>query len=233
MTKPVCVVAGVGPGNGVALARRFASGGYAVALLARSETALKEFEQEISGSKAFPCDMIDETAVETVFESIRQELGPVTVLVYNAGSGRWGNVDEVTAEDFANAWHVNAYGCLLAAQQVLTDMRQAKQGNIIVIGATAALRGGANFTAFASAKAAQRSLAQSLARYLGPQGIHVSYVIIDGVVDSPRTRKLMGDKPDDFFLKSDHIAESVFYLTRQPPSAWTFELDLRPFAEKW
>jgi len=116
---------------------------------------------------------------------------------------------------------------------VLPDMRTAGSGNIVVIGATASKRGGANFAAFASGKAAQYNLAQSMARHLDPERIHVSYVIIDGVVDLERTRKRLPDKPDEFFLQPADIAESVYQLTRQKPSAWTFELDLRPFAEKW
>lgn len=104
---------------------------------------------------------------------------------------------------------------------------------MVIIGATASIKGGANFTPFASAKAAQRSLAQSMARYLDPQKIHVSYIIVDGVIDLDRTRKAMPDKPNDYFINPDHLAQSVWFLTQQQPSAWTFELDLRPFGEKW
>lgn len=233
MSKPVCVVVGVGPGNGAAFARKFASEGYDVALLARNQDYLKELKEQIPGSKAFVYDVTAVDKAGEAFERIRAEMGPVEVLVYNAGSGMFGSVDDTTTEAFESSWRVNALGCLACAKQVIPDMRNAKAGNIIVIGATASLRGGANFTAFASAKAAQRSLAQSMARHLGPDGIHVSYVIIDGVIDLERTRKMMPDQPDDYFLQPNHIAESVFFLTRQPPSAWTFELDLRPFGEKW
>jgi NAD(P)-dependent dehydrogenase (short-subunit alcohol dehydrogenase family) len=116
---------------------------------------------------------------------------------------------------------------------VIPAMKERGQGAIVVIGATASLRGGARTTGFASAKAAQRSLAQSMARGLGPAGIHVSYVVIDGVIDLERTRSRMPDHPDDFFLKPDAIAEAVFQLTEQDSSAWSFEVDLRPYAEKW
>ena len=112
-------------------------------------------------------------------------------------------------------------------------MRAKGEGNIIIIGATASLRGNIGTVPFASAKAAQRSLAQSLAKTLGPENIHVSYVIVDGVIGLERTKKNMSDKPEDFFMNPDHIAESVYFLSRQPKSAWTFELDLRPFGEKW
>jgi NADP-dependent 3-hydroxy acid dehydrogenase YdfG len=233
MSKPICVVVGVGPGNGAAFARKFASEGYAVALLARNQDYLKELEVEIPGSKGFAFDVMDAEAVSRVFGQIKAEMGPVEVLVYNAGSGLFGNVDDTTPDDFEGSWRVNALGCFVCAKQVIPDMREAKAGNLVIIGATASLRGGAYFAAFASAKAAQRSLAQSMARHLGPQGIHVAYVIIDGMIDLERTRKMMPDKQDDDFLQPDHIAESVFFLTRQPRSAWTFELDLRPFREKW
>jgi NADP-dependent 3-hydroxy acid dehydrogenase YdfG len=233
MSKPVCVVVGVGPGNGAAFARKFACEGYDVALLARSQDYLKELEEQIPGSKGLAFDVTDAESASRVFGQIKAEMGPVEVLVYNAGSGQFGSVDDTTPDDFEGSWRVNALGCLVCAKQVIPDMREAKAGNLVIIGATASLRGGAYFAAFASAKAAQRSLAQSMARHLGPQGIHVAYVIIDGMIDLERTRKMMPDKQDDDFLQPDHIAESVFFLTRQPRSAWTFELDLRPFREKW
>jgi len=233
MSKPVCAIVGVGPGNGAAFARKFASEGYSVALLARNPDYLMDLEESIPGSKGFSFDVTDTEAASRVFERIKGQMGPVEVLVYNAGSGQFGSVDDTTPEAFESAWRVNALGCLACAKQIIPDMRKAKGGNIIVIGATASLRGGANFAAFASAKAAQRSLAQSMSRHLGPDRIHVSYVIIDGVIDLERTRKMIPDKPDEYFLQPDNIAESVFFLTRQPPSAWTFELDLRPFGEKW
>jgi NADP-dependent 3-hydroxy acid dehydrogenase YdfG len=204
-----------------------------VALLARNPDYLRDLESQIPGSKAFVYDVTEADRAGEVFNQIKTTMGPVAVLVYNAGSGQFGSIDVTTPEDFESAWRVNALGCLACARQVVPDMREARVGNIIVIGATASLRGGANFVAFASAKSAQRSLAQSMARHLGPEGIHVSYVIIDGVIDLERTRKMMPDSPDEAFLQPDHIAESVFFLTRQPQSAWTFELDLRPFGEKW
>lgn len=233
MNKPVCVVAGAGPGNGAAIARKFAGAGYGIALLARDKANLESITARIDGARLYPCDLAELKSVQTAFGSIKQEIGTVSVLIYNAGGGRWGHVEETAPEDFERAWRVNSYGCLIAAQQVIPDMLQMGRGNIVVIGATASLRGGANFTAFASAKAAQRSLAQSMARHLAPRGIHVAYLIIDGVVALARTRARLPDKPDEFFLKPDDIAESVLFLTRQKQSAWTFELDVRPFGEKW
>lgn len=233
MAQGVCVVAGVGPGNGAAFSRRFASVGYSVAMLARNAEYLGELKATIPGSYAYPCDLSDPDSVREVLYKVRDDLGPVDVMVYNAGSGQWASVEETTIDGFESSWRINTLGLLVATQQVIPDMKKAGSGAIVVIGATASLRGGANTTGFASAKAAQRSLAQSIARGVGPKGIHVSYVIIDGVIDLERTRARMPGKADDFFLKPDQIAESVFQLTQQDRSAWTFELDLRPFAEKW
>ncbi len=238
MAKPVCVVVGVGPGNGAAFARKFTGEGYAVALLARNETFLKQLETQLPNARAYAYDVTDVEQAPRVFERIQAEMGPARVLVYNAGAGKFSNVDATSAADFEHAWRTNALGCLVACQQVIPEMRKqgrqgSEHGSIVIIGATASLKGAADFLPFAAAKAAQRSLAQSLARHLGPDKIHVAYVIIDAVVDLERTRKAMPGKPREFFIQSDDIAESVFFLTQQPQSAWTFEIDLRPFMEKW
>lgn len=233
MSKGVCVVVGVGPGNGAAIADRFAANGYQVALCARDKERLNEIAASIRGSTPFVYDVRDPQAAPGVFAQIRQQLGPIDVLVYNAGAGAFANIDDATPEDFQAAWEVNCRGLFLAIKEVLPDMRAAGGGNVVVIGATASVRGGANFAPFASAKAGQRGLVQSLARHLWPEKIHVAYVILDGVVNLRRTRQQMPGKPDEFFLEPSRIAESVYFLTRQDKQAWTFELDLRPFAEKW
>jgi NAD(P)-dependent dehydrogenase (short-subunit alcohol dehydrogenase family) len=231
--KRVCVVVGVGPGNGAALARRFARDGYTVALLARSSDFTSELARTLPGSKAFTCDVADQKSVEQAFSAVRAELGEVDTLVYNAGSGVWGNAEEISVADFETSWRINALGSLLAARQVIPAMKGAGRGNIVFIGATASRRGVAGTAAFAPAKAAQKSLAESLARYLWPLGIHVSLIVVDGVVDLPRTRAFMKDKPESFFIKPDDVAETAFALTQQKPSAWSFEVEARPFAEKW
>lgn len=233
MSKPVCAVVGVGPGNGSAIARRFAAQGYAVALLARHGDRLADLERELDGARAYSCDATDAGQVKETFARIEREMGPVNVLVHNAGSGHFKNFDDTTPADFEADWKINALGLLLTGQAVVPQMRRQGCGAIVVIGATASLTGNAGFAPFAAAKSAQRSLAQSMARHLDPEGIHVAYVIIDAVVDLPRTREMMPDKPDDFFAKPEHIAETVWFLSQQPKSAWTFELDLRPFGEKW
>jgi NADP-dependent 3-hydroxy acid dehydrogenase YdfG len=233
LSEPVCAIVGVGPGNGAAFARYFAEAGARVALCARSLPALQSLAAGLPGAHAYAYDARDPDSAALAFEQIRGELGPITTLIYNAGSAVFGNIDSLDLEAFRAAWEVNTAGLFVAARQVLPDMRQAGGGNLVVIGATASWKANPGFTAFASAKAAQRALAQALARQLGPENVHVAYVIVDGVIDIPRTRTLLPDRPDDFFLKADEIARAVLFLTRQDRSAWTFELDLRPFCEKW
>ena len=232
MSQPVCIVAGVGPGNGESLTRRFADEGYKVAMLARSEGYLTELESQIDNATGFAVDITDAEAVNQTFGAIREQLGPVSVLVHNAGAFQMKPFTDVTAEELEKHWRVNTLSLLLTAQQAAADMLEAGGGSIVVIGATASLRGGAQFASLASSKAAQHILAESMARYLGPQKVHVSYVIVDGVINTPRTRQMI-DKPDDFFLSPDRIADTVFHLASQDSSAWTFQVDLRPFGESW
>jgi NAD(P)-dependent dehydrogenase (short-subunit alcohol dehydrogenase family) len=231
--RPVCAVVGVGPGNGAAFARRFAAEGYAVALLARDPAFSESVAATLPEARSYRCDVTDAGAVESTFAAIARDLGDVDVLVYNAGSGVWGTVEEVTAAAFESAWRVNAMGALLTSQQVIPAMKRAGRGSIVFVGATASRRGGAKTAAFAPAKAAQRSLAESMARQLWPAGIHVALIVVDGVVDLPRTRQAMASKPDSFFVKPDDVAAIGFELTRQQPSAWSFEVEARPFAETW
>ncbi|AKU92662.1 SDR family NAD(P)-dependent oxidoreductase [Vulgatibacter incomptus] len=231
--KKVCVVVGVGPGNGAALAHRFAKDGYAVALLARSSATSSKLASELPDARAFACDVSDAGSVARAFASIRDEMGEVDVVAYNAGSGVFGTLDDVTGADFEASWRVNSLGLLLVAKEVAPAMKAAKSGAIIVTGATASRRGVARTTAFAPAKAAQRSLCESLARQLGPHGIHVGLIIVDGVVDMPRTREWMKDKPDEFFIQPSGVAELASFLVRQDRSAWTFEAEARPFGESW
>ncbi len=231
--KPVCVVVGVGPGNGAAFARRFASQGYQVALVARSTDVTLALAATLGGARAYACDVTDAAAVERTFNTIRTDLGEVEVLVYNPGVGVWANVEDITPQDFEASWRTNVFGALLASKQVIPAMKKNRRGSIVFIGATASRRGGARTAAFAPAKAAQKSLAESMARHLWPAGIHIALVILDGVVDIPATRKMLPDKPDSFFIQPDAVAENVFMLTQQKSSAWSFEIEARPFGETW
>ena len=231
--SPVCVITGVGPGNGWALTRRFAQAGYRVAMLARDQERLASYAAQCAQAQAFPCDVSDPETLQQTLARVAETLGPVHTLIHNAGAGVFKRYDEITLEEMEQTWRINTLALLVAAQALAPPMCAAGQGNILVIGATAALRGKPQTAGFAAAKAAQRSLAQSLARTLGPQGVHVAYVVIDGVVDLPRTRQALPDKPDDFFLAPEDIAESVHALSAQPRSAWSFEVDLRPYGESW
>ncbi len=233
MREKLAIVVGAGPGNGLAFGRKFYAEGYQVSLLSRSADNLEQLRRVLPDAHYDRCDVTQPQEIHRAVGSIHDQWGPVDTLIYNAGAGAFGSIDEITAEQFEHAWRVNALGCLHCVRQVLSGMYDAGRGNIVVIGATASVRGGAGFAAFSSAKGAQRNLVQSLARHVGPRGIHVAYVVIDGVIDMQRTRQYFHDKPDDFFLQPDAIAETVFCLTQQPPSAWTFELDLRPYGERW
>ncbi|MFO7527946.1 MAG: SDR family NAD(P)-dependent oxidoreductase [Marinobacter sp.] len=233
MMSKVCVVMGVGPGNGEAFVKRFCNEGYQVAMLARSEDYLKQLEQSVDSAHAFPCDMMQPERIGSVLAAIESKLGPVSVMLYNAGGGVFKSVEEASLEDFEANWRLNVQGLVAATKAALPQLRQHDTASIVVTSASAATRGRANTAPFASAKAAQRSLAQSLARQLGPEKIHVANVVIDGVVDLPRTREMLPDKPDDFFVQPSAVADAVWDLCQQNPSAWTFELDIRPFGESW
>lgn len=233
MAKPVCAVVGVGPGNGAALARAFAREEMAIALLARGTDCSNGLASELQDARAYKCDISSPDEIAAAFSAMRKDLGDPAVMIYNAGSGVRGDAESISLEAFENAWRVNALGALAASQQVIPAMKSAGAGAIIFIGATASLRGGAQTAGFASGKAAQRSLAESMARSLGPQGIHVSLIVIDAVVNLPRTRERMPDKPDDFFIEPDDVAATAVWLAKQPRSAWTFEITVRPFGEKW
>jgi NAD(P)-dependent dehydrogenase (short-subunit alcohol dehydrogenase family) len=232
-SKPVCVVVGVGPGNGAAFGRRFSAEGYAVALLARSTALANDLAATLPDARAYGCDVSDAISVEATFAAIRRDLGEADAVIYNAGSGAWGSIEEVTVADFEANWRVNALGTLLVSKAVIPAMKRAGRGTIVIVGATASRRGGPRTAAFAPAKAAQRSLAESMARSLWPAGIHVALIIVDGVVDLPRTRERMPDKPDSFFVEPDDVADTAFRLSEQKRSAWSFEVEARPFGESW
>lgn len=231
--RPVAVVLGAGPGNGLAFAQRFSVEGYAVAMVARDGSRVDKLALMVPHAHGFACDVTQASAVEQLFQQISEQLGPVDVLIHNAGKGVWGDAQTVSLEDFEQSWQTNVLGALVAARAVLPQMRSRNQGAILFVGATASLRGGASMAAFASAKAAQRSLAQSLARAYGPDGVHVAVLIVDGIVDEPVMRERMSDHPDDFFMQPADIADAAMGIVNQPRTAWTFELDLRPYGEIW
>jgi len=230
---PVCAVVGVGPGNGEAFARRFSADGYAVALMARRTDLTAKLAAELPHAASYACDAADAKSVEAAFGLIRRDLGEVDVLIFNAGSGVWGTIEEVAAEDFERAWRINALGLFLASREVIPAMRRKGKGAIIVVGATASRRGVAGTAAFAPAKMAQRALAESMARHLWPAGIHVALIVVDGGVRSAAARARYPDRAGDAFIAPEGVADIAAYLAGQERSAWSFEVEARPSAEKW
>ena len=233
MKDRVCVVTGVGPGTGSALVRRFADDGYQVAMLARDPERLEALAAEVPGTHAFPVDVSDLEALQECLAKLTGQLGAPRVLLWNAVAGGFGPFEDVVPAQLEARFRVNVTAFLAAVQALAPAMIEAGDGAVIATGNTSAWRGKANFAGFAPTKAAQRILAQSMARSLGPRGVHVAYVVIDAVIDVPWTRKAMPDAPDDFFIQPRGIAEAVHHLAHQERSAWTFELDLRPGGESW
>ena len=219
--KVACVI-GYGPGIGASCARKWSAEGYAVALISRNAEKLAAAKATIPNSQGFPADVTDPRSLEAALTKVEETFGPIDDLLYNAGSGLWKSYDQVQDHELDLAFKTNAGGLLTAARVVVSKMEARGSGNLVVTGATAALRGKPKTTAFAAAKAAQRSLTQSIARKAMPSGVHVVYAIIDGAVGDGETR-----------IHPDAIADTFFNLTLQPKSCWTFELDMRPFVESW
>lgn len=227
--KPLALVTGVGPGTGAAIARRFAESGYRVAMLARNAERLAQLEREIPHSIAVPCDV---TNLEDLASAI-QRIGNPDVVIHNAVGGAFGTFTEVDADVLQRNFEINTMALFHLARLTTPAMIEAGRGALIVTGNTSALRGKAAFAGFAPTKAAQRILAESLARDLGPKGIHVAYLIIDAVIDVPWQRELRPEAPDDFFISPASIAGEVHHLAHQPKDAWSFIAEVRPFHEPW
>jgi NAD(P)-dependent dehydrogenase (short-subunit alcohol dehydrogenase family) len=233
----VAVVVGVGPGLGAAVARRFARGGFAVALLARRREVLAGFEQEIAaaGGRAISCaaDAADPASVAQAFAEVRSALGDPSVLVYNAGAFVPGGILDVTPEQLDACWRVGCLGAFAAAREVVPAMIASARGTILLTGATASLRGSASFPCLAVSKFGLRALGQSLARELGPKGIHVAHVVIDGQIDTPRIRAYAPDRAPSTLLDPEAVAETYWQMHQQHPTAWTQEVDVRPSVERF
>jgi short-subunit dehydrogenase len=232
-TNPVAVVTGVGPGTGAAIVRRFAQGGYSVAMLARNQDRLARLESEIANAHAYACDVTDEAQIDSTIAAIRTGLGTPKVLIHNAVGGAFGNFLTIDPQVLNQNFQVNTMALLHLARRLAPAMVTAGDGAIIASGNTSALRGKANFAGFAPTKAAQRILAESIARELGPKGVHVAYVLIDAVIDLEWTRKRWPEAPDGFFIKPAAIAEEIWHVAHQDRSAWSFNVEVRPFGETW
>src|SRR6266404_2521457 len=222
----VAFLTGAGPGLGASLVRRFAKE-YAVAVNARNESFVKSLGDEIraSGGTALevPGDIGDRDQVAGMFGSIRERLGPPDVLLYNAGSGAFGTVTEITPEQFEASWRVNAFGAFLCAAECTPGMISRGRGVMLFTGATAGVKAGPRSVAFGPAKFAMRGLAQSLARDLGPKGIHVAWINIDGGINSEAVRSRYPQLDPDGLLKPEAIAETYWHVAHQDRSAWSMD----------
>ena len=224
------VIAGVGPGLGESLARKFIDEGCQVGLFARSTGYLDELSTELGEQAvAVPTDITDEERVEEAFETVREAFGPVDILVNHASGAAWKGVRDISPDEFEQAWRVSAQGALVCSQQAVVDMDDG--GTIIFTGATSAVRGRDGAVGFSAAKFAVRGMAESMARELGPEGIHVAHVVIDGQISTPTMGRQQPNRDEGSLLDPDEIAESYWHLVEQDKTSWTLELDLRPHVE--
>ena len=241
--KPVCVVIGAGEGVGQAVARAFAADGHPVCVTRRARN-LAQLDALIDGIRgaggqahAFGVDARSEQETVALFDRIEREIGPIGVVVFNIGANVQFGIRETTARVFTKVWEMAGFAGFLAGREAARVMVPRGAGTILFTGATASVRGREGFAAFAAAKHGLRALAQSMARELGPQGVHVAHVICDGSIDGVFIRERVGDTTDllrdDAILKPDDIAQAYLWLHRQPRSAWSHEIDLRPWREQW
>jgi len=240
-TIKVCCVIGAGDATGGAIARRFAREGYAICVARRTEAALAPLVESIQAAggraHAFGLDARREDAVVTFVDHVESTIGPIEVMVFNVGGNVRFPILETTSQKYFKVWEMCAFAGFLAGREAARVMLARGRGSILYTGATASVRGAAGFAAFAGGKAALRALAQSMARELGPKGVHVAHVIVDGMIDTAFTRAQFAEHVATVgpqgILHPEHIAEAYWWLHRQPRDAWTFELDLRPSVEKW
>lgn len=241
--QQAALIVGAGDATGGAVARAFANEGYTacVSRRARNAEALEALAASIraggGAARAFPADARDEAGMIALVETVEREVGPIAVAVFNIGANVRFGVRETSAQVYRKVWEMACFAGFLMGREVAKAMVPRASGTIIFTGATASLRGGAGFSAFAGAKAGLRMLAQSMARELGPEGVHVAHIVIDGGIDTEFVRSLRADfdeqKASDGVLSPDAIAAQYVMLHRQHRSAWTHELDLRPWKEGW
>ena len=235
------VVIGAGDALGGAIARRFAKGGLVAVPSRRKIQPLGELVAQIEAqggrAEGIPCDARDEEAVIEMFDRIEADIGPVEVFVFNTGAQHRSSILDMTTRIYRQVWESATLAGFVTGREAARRMAAQGRGTIIFTGATASVRGGANFASFASAKHALRGLAQSMARELGPMGVHVGHIIVDGMIDSEAVRTKFPEEtdalPDGGMLDPDHIAEAYWAMHTQPKDAWTFEMDIRPSVERW
>jgi NAD(P)-dependent dehydrogenase (short-subunit alcohol dehydrogenase family) len=233
--RETAIVFGVGPGLGWALARRFLTDGMQVGVVARDKSKLNSMigSGGFDGIRPYAADVSNGEDVLRVFESVDRDFGEPDLIVFNAGAFQKGKVLDIDPADFERCWRIGCLGGLLVGQAAARRMAKRGNGTIIFTGATAALRGGAGFANLAVPKFGLRALAQSMARELGPQGVHIGFVIIDGQIESERYRYLIDERGKDSLPAPDAVAELYLQLHRQPRSAWSHEIDVRPWSEKF
>lgn len=238
MTDRIALIAGVGGATGAALSRRFAQGGYRVAMIARKAERLAELETRIPGARGYPCDVADLDRLGEIVERVQAELGAPHVLVHNAVAATFAKISETSVEDLERNFRVNTTSLFFLAQRLAPAMIDRGEGAIMVTGNTSSFRGIPMRPAFAPTKAAQRILAQSLSKDLGPKRVHVGYITIDAAIDAPWRKETWPPpgwegKPDDYFAHPDAIADEVYHIAHQHPSTWSFDHVIRPSAENW
>ncbi|KAB0498368.1 SDR family oxidoreductase [Pseudomonas moorei] len=239
--KKVVLVVGAGDATGGAIAKRFANEGFIACVTRRSADKLQPLVDAIKGNggeaHGFACDARKEDEVIALVEQIESEIGPIEAFVFNIGANVPCSILEETARKYFKIWEMACFSGFLNAREVAKRMARRQRGTILFTGATAGMRGAAGFAAFAGAKHGIRALAQSMARELGPMNIHVAHIIVDGAIDTDFIRdnfpEKYATKDQDGILNPEHIAENYWYLHSQPRDAWTFELDLRPWSERW
>jgi len=231
--KPLAIVTGVGPGTGASIVRKFLAGGYQVAMLARNADRLAALAAESPDAIALACDVSDPAALMSALDEAQARAGAPRVVVHNAVGGAFADFLSVDPAVLEKNFQVNVMALMHLGRWAAPRMEAAGGGALIVTGNTSAERGRANFAAFAPTKAAQRILAESMARTMGPRGVHVAYLVIDAAIDLDWQRKLNPDKPDDYFCHPDDIAGEVWHLAHQPKSAWSFRAEIRPYGEVW
>ncbi len=241
-TKPqVALIAGVGDGLGRAVARRFARAGYHTVLVARKierlERIAKEIERDGGRGIAYVADVREESAVSKLFDDVEAEIGAISAVVFNAGANYRASILDTPSDMFEKVWRLGCYAGFLVGREAARHMTPRGGGTILFTGATASIRGAANFAAFAAAKGGLRQVAQSMARELGPQGIHVASIIIDGMIDTPQVRERFPERVaavgEAGMLKPSELADLYLQIHNQPRSTWTFETDVRPWMEKF
>ncbi|CAM4237257.1 hypothetical protein F901_02429 [Acinetobacter dispersus] len=239
--KKVALIIGAGDGTGGAIAKKFAKEGYITCVtrrnIAKLDPLLQEIQQFGGIAHGFGSDARNEQEVIDLIETIEESHGEIDVFVFNIGANVWSSIVDETSRKYYKIWEMACFSAFLSAREVAKKMLPRKKGTIIFTGATASIRGSAHFAAFSGAKHGLRALAQSMARELWSQGIHVAHVIIDGAIDTDFIREnlplVYARKEHDGILNPEHIAENYWFLHQQPRDAWTFELDLRPWSEQW